>query len=48
MKETLAIIGTIIIVALCVFGIYKQVDDFNKKNSGETAYIEVIPNTVIF
>ena len=48
MKEILALIGTIILVALCGDGIYKQVDDFNKKSSGETAYVEVVPNTVIF
>ena len=37
MKNVLAVIGTIIIVLACAFGIYKQVDNFNKEHA--TAYI---------
>lgn len=40
MKNVIAIIATILIVLACAYGIYKQVDDFNKKNQTETAYVE--------
>ena len=47
MKEILAIIGTIIIVALCGYGIYKQVDDFNKKNEEKgISYVEKSGTTI--
>lgn len=39
MKNFLAILFTIVIVLACAYGIYKQVDNFNKKNNpNETAY----------
>lgn len=42
MKNVLAVIATILIVIACAYGIYKQIDNFNKKNNGiKTAYIEV-------
>ena len=45
MKNVLAVIGTIIIVLGCAFGIYKQVDDFNKKNAeAGIAYSVVVTN----
>lgn len=40
MKNFLAILFTIVIVLACAYGIYKQIDNFNKKNNpNETAYI---------
>lgn len=48
MKNVLAVIGTIVIVGLCAYGIYKQVDDFNKKNEERgISYLEKA-ETMIF
>lgn len=38
MKNVLAVVATIIIVAACAYGIYKQIDDFNKKTNPEVSY----------
>jgi hypothetical protein len=46
-KNVLAVIGTIIIVGLCAYGIYKQVDDFNKKNEEKgISYVEKSETTI--
>lgn len=48
MKNVLAVIGTIIIVGLCAYGIYKQVDDFNKKNEERGISYVKTTETAIF
>lgn len=48
MKNVLAVIATIIIVAACIYGIYKQVDNFNKKSEKNgISYMEKT-KTVVF
>lgn len=48
MKNVIAIIGTILIVLACAYGIYKQVDDFNKKNNPEETAVISSNNFVVF
>lgn len=47
MKNVLAVIGTILIVAACAYGIYKQIDDFNKGYEDNYAYVSHESKTLI-
>ena len=48
MKNVIAVVGSIIIVAGCVWGIYKQIDNFNKKQAEMgTAYTITVTDSVI-